>query len=217
MQSKTTQLNLLFDEWEQKVNDYNGKFVRDGIINEKFYLQAKFKILFITKEPNNPNQEAGDYCKWWAEALKYSFSNRIAEWSYGILNDFPDYDSIHTNSDSLSGAIKSIAFMNIKKSGGTGTSSYNMIMEHAKNNSDFIHRQIEIIVPNIIITGISWLDLRQMIFPNVKWEKSGHGIEIGRDKTAKIIDFYHPSSRTAPAAFYSLLRNVCLSEKFKSL
>ena len=74
MQNKTEQLNQLFDEWEQTVSEYKGKFVRDGIINEQFYETASPKILFIAKEPNNPKQDAGDFREWWKEEISHAFS-----------------------------------------------------------------------------------------------------------------------------------------------
>ena len=95
MQNKTEQLNQLFDEWEQTVSEYKGKFVRDGIINEQFYQIASPKILFIAKEPNDPEQTAWDFRELWKADISRTFSFRIAEWSYGILNSFPEYNPLH--------------------------------------------------------------------------------------------------------------------------
>jgi len=217
MQSKTDQLNQLFKNWELAVPEYQGKFVRDGIINEKLYLTASLKILFITKEPNNPEQKPGDFRDWWKDEIKYAFSYRIAEWSYGLLNNFPKYDEIWSNNDIALNAIQHIAFMNIKKSGGAGNSELNNMIEHIKQNISFIHRQIEIIEPEIIITGTSWNELRNTLFPNLGWLKSGYDIDIAKFKQSKVVDFYHPSSRTPPAASYSLLQNIVGSEAFKEL
>src|SRR5262249_7045932 len=96
-------------------------------------------------------------------------------------------------------------------------SDYNIMIEHMKMNFTFLHRQIEIIDPEVIITGTSWSELRDDLFPNVEWKPSGYSIKIGKFKNIKVIDYYHPSSRTAPAASYSLLENIINSDKFKSL
>lgn len=106
--------------------------------------------------------------------------------------------------------------MNIKKSGGKGTSEYNTMMDHATRNVGLINEQIEIISPDIIITGTSWSELRNCIFPCVEWQPSGYGIEIGKIRNSKIINFIILFSN-APAAAYSLLQNIIRSEKFKSL
>jgi hypothetical protein len=216
MQSKTDQLNQLFNEWELAVPEYNGKFVRDGIINEQFYETVSPKILFIMKEPNNPKQETWDFREWYREEIKYTFSYRLAEWSYGLLNNFPEYDEVWKENRTHD-AIQQIAFMNIKKSGGGGNAEYNRMIEHVQMNFDNLHRQIAIISPDIIITGTSWDELRDELFPNIDWIKSGYDILIGKHNKSKVIDFYHPSSRTAPAASYSLLQNIVSSDKFKSL
>ena len=217
MKNKTEQLNDLFKIWEQAVPEYQGKFVKDGIIDENLYDVASTKILFITKEPNNPKQEEGDFRDWWKYELVDAFSYRIAEWSYGLLNNFPQYDEIWATKGAALDAIHHIAFMNIKKSGGGGNSEYNRMMEHLKMNLKFLHQQIEIISPDIIITCTSWDELRNGLFPDVKWQHSGYRYKIGRHKAAKVIDFCHPSSRNVPAASYSLLQNIVSSDQFKQL
>lgn len=217
MTTKTEQLNQLFDEWEQTVSEYKDKFTRDGIIDEGLYTATTPKVLYITKEPNNPEQTAGDFRDWWKDEIVYTFSYRLAEWSYGLLNDFPQYDNIWTNKESAQKAIQSIALMNIKKSGGGGNAEYTRMIEHVKANFDFLHRQIKIISPDIIILGTSWNELRDRLFPNITWQKSRYICSIGRHESARVIDYYHPSSRTPPAASYSLLQNIVQSDNFKQL
>lgn len=217
MQNKTEQLNQLFEKWEMAVPEYKGKFVRDGIINEQLYKTASPKILFIMKEPNDPKQETWDFRDWWKDEIKYAFTYRIAEWSYGILNNFPEYDEIWSKKNAAQDAIQNIAFMNIKKSGGIGNSESKIMTQHLKINFEFLHKQIGIIDPEIIIIGLSWNELRDGLFPQIKWYDSGYDIKIGKFNNSKVIDFYHPSSRTGPAASYSLLQNIVTSDKFKSL
>ena len=217
MNTRTHKLNLLFEKFAKDVPEYKSRFTKDGIINEQLYNETTPKILFIGKEPNNPEGTIGDFREDWNLGVSYTFARRIAEWSYGIINSFPEFDTIVTQPGSLEKSLKQIAFMNIKKSGGKGTSEYNTMMDHATRNVGLINEQIEIISPDIIITGTSWSELRNCIFPCVEWQPSGYGIEIGKIRNSKIIDFYHPSSRNAPAAAYSLLQNIIRSEKFKSL
>jgi len=113
--------------------------------------------------------------------------------------------------------MQSIAFMNIKKSGGGGRSVYNQMMEHLKINLDFLHKEIDIISPEIIVLGTSWPELRDGLFSDVNWVSSGYDVVIGRHQKSKIIDFYHPSSRNAPAASYSLLQNIVNANQFIQL
>ncbi len=217
MSNRTELINSLFNNWENEIPEYKNKFVKDGILNEDLYNTAKHKILFITKEPNNPKQESGDFREWWKDELYYTFSYRIAEWSYGILNDFPEYDIIWKTNGLAHNAIQHISLMNIKKNGGGGNSEYLRMMEHAKMNYKFLQRQLEIISPEVIILGTSWKELRNEVLPNITWKDSGYGIDIGRYGESKVIDFYHPSSRNAPAATYCLLQKIIESKSYCNL
>lgn len=213
--NKTVQLNALFEQWKKDMSLETGGFVADGIIDEQLFSQANKKILFITKEPNKPNQEAGDFREWWQQRLEGGFSLRIAEWAHGLLNDFPVFDNI--NEEQRQQAIRSIAFMNLKKVGGGGTAVGSSIIEHVRNYRHYLLQEIDIIQPDIIITGISGKPLREELFGKLNWKASGYGIEIAQFKHAKLIDFYHPSSRNAPAAAYCLLERVVGGAAFKAL
>ena len=214
--SKTKQLNELFAKW--KAENYEGEqFLKDGIVNEDLYQLSKKKILFIAKESNDQTKKDWDYREWWNEVLKYSFSYRIAEWSYGILNDFPIYDKIWEQDGAAHNAIKHIAFMNVKKSGGFGSADYDEILEHIKNNIKFLHEQIDIIDPDLIILGVSYDEYINELFLDLEWKKSGYGIDVARYNNAKIIRFHHPSARIPAAASYSLLGNVINSEVYQKL
>ena len=126
MNSKTELLDSLFNEWERSKPEYQGKFVKDGIIDETLFTKAQPKIHFIAKEPNNPKQEPGDYRDDWKHiaSTAYILAYRIAEWSYGLLNNFPPFDNIWKDKGYfVFDSIQSIAFMNIRKSGGSGGAS----------------------------------------------------------------------------------------------
>lgn len=215
---KNIQLDKLFIDWNKQY-EKSENFVKDGIINEELFDEARIKILFITKEPNDPKKEGTDFREWWNKEVYYGFSYRISEWAYGILNNFPKYDSIWPkNDDSIAKkAIQSIAFMNVKKSGGTGSSDKNTINKYIERDKEFIDRQIEIIDPEVIIIGMSWASTVDLLFPDLKWTKSGYAINLARFKKSKVIDFYHPSARNGVAASYSLLQNVIRSRTFKNL
>ena len=222
MNSKNQQLNTLFDNWSENYGA-SENFVKDGIIDEERFQNATHKILFITKEPNDPKNEATDYREWWNEELYYSFSYRIAEWAYGILNDFPVYDEIWPkvngkyNGEKAMEAIQSIAFMNVKKSGGKGSSEEKTINRYIKRDYEFIHEQISVIDPEIIVISMSKDSTVNLLFPEMDWKESGYGTGIGRYENSKVIDFYHPSARSGVAAPYCLLQNIVQSKVFRDL
>ncbi len=223
--SKSDKLNQLFEKW-QKVNPaYEENFRYDGIINEDCYEKAKHKILFICKEPNGKNHEGhiGDFRKEWnEEGAQYPFSYRIAEWSYGILNNFPYLDNIYNSENweiPYKNALRSIAFMNLKKSAGKGTSEYSTMIKVLENREEkkYILDEIKIIDPEIIILGLTWKELSIELINDIEWTNSGYQILIGKWGKRKVINFYHPSSRNAPSAAYSLLQNIVRSKEFINL
>ena len=132
--TKTERLNALFTEWknEQKPEEAE-RMCLDGIVCEERYDNTNPKILFITKEPNNPDlEEPGfDFREWWCnDEVKFVFSIRLCEWAYGIWNEFPpleQYDAQAKRSNIQSDTIRSIAFMNLKKVGGGGAADSGVI------------------------------------------------------------------------------------------
>jgi len=170
------------------------------------------------KEPNNPHKDTGDYRNWWKETIKYIFSIRIGEWSYGILNEFPEYTTFYKSRELKHSAILQIAFMNVKKVGGKGTSNLNTILQYVQKNLYLIKKEIKIIDPQIVILGLSFSGkLRDMIFSEAKW-KYGKGIRFTRFENMRIIDFYHPSARNKTSEeLYYLLRDIIQSEEFNNL
>lgn len=210
-------INQLLAEWKNRYEDTTS-FCSDGLIDEANYRIASKKILFLQKEPNiKEGGDGWDFRVWWNEKIKYTFTTRITEWAFGLLNDFPQYDEIWKDYENAHNALKSVAFMDLKKTGGSGTASYSVMKMYVDRDLDLIYRQIDLIDPEIIITGTSWRELRNSLFPETDWKESGYDIAIGLHRKAKVIDFYHPSARNAPAAAYSLLQNVIQGEAYKKL
>lgn len=224
--NKSKQLEKLLKRWQSTHSSYTNDFRCDGITNEREYERSKPRILFICKEPNRKNHRGkidGDFCKEWNDdGAEYPFAYRIAEWSYGILNDFPEFDKIYSLQDGewepiYKKSLQSISFMNLKKSSGKGAAQYSQMSGSVKKEKKLIYEQIRIIAPEVIILGLSWKDLTDELFDKVEWKESGFQILVGKWNETKLIDFYHPSSRTPPSASYSLLQNVVRSKVFQRL
>lgn len=222
MMTKAKQLERLFAQWKKEVPLFRTEhFYTDGIIDEKTFEQnpAGKKVLFIAKEPNAGKwDQAGTRSfldEWNREPPpSYPFAQRLSEWAYGIIHDFPPYESIE---EKLS-YLKRIAFMNVKKSGGGAFTDNKEMYRVVKPQCVFILREVDIIQPDIIVAGISFAEsLIEDIFGKVEFISSGYNVQIGRYKNAKVINFYHPSGRNVPAAMYCLLQQVVQSEAFRGL
>jgi len=218
--TKTDKLNKLFDKWVKEIPEYAGKFIKDGIISESLYNEARKKILFIMKEPDDPEQTEWTFQDLWEDGVRHRFSFRLADWAYGIFHDFPDYNKVTSIKENRDNAIKSIALINIKKTGGTNSSDKEEIFNHCERNHKFILKEIEIIDPEIIILGTGSWKIRESMFKNVEWEELKefkHDILLGKWGQTLIVDFIHPSARFKSVYMYDLLRHVFSSKEFQYL
>ena len=218
--TKTQHLQKLFSKWKNEVDLFQSEaFFEDGIINEELYEENEpgKKLLFIAKEPNEKDKKGGGSFteEWNVEAPPtYNFAQRLSEWAYGIINDFPPYESIENKLSYL----RRIAFMNVKKSGGGGFTDNKEMYRIVKPQCPFILKEINIIEPDIIVACLSFAEgLMEDIFGKVQFINSGYNVKIGRYNNSRIINFYHPSSRNVPVAMYSLLQNVVRSEAFQKI
>lgn len=228
---RTQALDDHFAKWRQQTRNAIKTFHADGIIHEPTYAKAKVKLCYLMKEPNNPPKDdfgaKFDFREWWRDQpIKGTFTARIAEWSYGILNDFPTYDAIWTMDEgrAVQEVRKSIALVNVKKTGGAGSTKFDTYMR-ALGASDkqqailaeLVREELRIIAPDVIIMGLTWEPLRKLLFPDVQWQPTGYTVEVGQWEGRTLIDFYHPSARNAPAAAYCLLEKVMESAAFLGL
>jgi len=215
--TKTEQLNLLFQRWQQECPEYQGKFHKDGIVNEETYLGQNPKVLFIAKEPNNPDQGEFDFREWWAEEVKYGFAHRVCEWAFGFSGGFPPLENLSNSNEERIQVMRRIAFMNLKKTGGSSYADSDLIMGVVERERQFLQAEISVINPDVIIGGIGNPDIWNLLFPGMKLVRSGFDIWVGRHNSFRIIDFYHPSYQVPRAMSYCLLASVYSSEVFKKL
>ncbi len=211
--NKTDELNVLFSEWKKERPEESERMHPDGIICEETYNKTKPKILFIMKEPNNPEWETWDVREYWAKGeIDYLFSWRLSRWANGILNGFP---SLPVSDDECRKSIQSIAFMNLKKTGGGRSSDYDEILKATEDNQKFLQRQVSIISPDVIVGGIGFDGrLWSLLFPDISFQQSGifppwdkdYDMRIALHEGIQVIDFYHPSyTRHSEEDFYCLL------------
>lgn len=211
--NRTELLDQLFNEW-QSYPSHEVSFLRDGIIDEeKFHPR---RVLFLCKEPNQSKSVAdverqgfGDYRTWWKQPLWGAFSYNLSTWAHGVLNDFVPYDQIPADS---SNALHSIAFMNLKKSGGIGDADMKELLIYTKTHKEFIEREIKIIEPSLIIASIDCRTFDGVLFDAVKRRPSGHGIDVYEWLGIPVIDFYHPTLRGGVCLTYALLKLVVGSD-----
>ena len=82
--------------------------------------------------------------------------HHVAEWTYAICNTtsktIAKYEPKKINKNKHQ-PIKSIAVVNVKKSGGQSVSEWEDLVNYVQKDKDYIKEEIEIIGPKIIVCG----------------------------------------------------------------
>jgi len=213
---KISPADLHLDNWKLQLVKAAKGFVKDGILNPELYSKAAIKVCFLCKDANLTDSTDDHDCRIWLKDGAFTtFYYRLQEWAGGIQDDFPPIEEL--SEEAKHDAFMSSAIVNVKKTGGKGVAVYEDILHHAVTYKKLLHEQLSHIKPDMIILGLSYKEIREAVFPNVKWKSSGYHCDVALWKGIRLIDFYHPSSRNAPAASYSLLQNVINSNAFKTL
>jgi hypothetical protein len=212
--TKNEEIDQLLMEWKTDLNT-TSRFIEDGIIDENLYSTAGLKILFIAKEPNSRNHKdeiAWDFRKWWREPhLKYSFSQTLNLWAFGLLNNFPQIIDEKRNS------LSQVAFINVKKTCGGAETNRKQMNSAIDLNSDLVRRQINIIAPDVIVTCFSADHGLTSKLLGIELSDCLYGIKVGKFKNSKVVSFYHPSMRAPGEMSYVLLKEIINSGEFKKL
>lgn len=207
------QLDKIFLEIIERykgIPNSNGLPIKDGLINESVFENQANKILFVCKEHNTLDLDySGSHLDariWMSESVNYNFSNRIAEWSFGILKNFPPFEESQNEATKLQ-YLNSVAFLNLKKYSGTSVTNNKVIGEYIHASKDLLKKQIDVINPDIIIFCTDWVGFIEWIL-EIKMSEKIHGVEYGLYGMAKVINFGHPSSRGPKESLYYWLKEV---------
>ena len=210
------QLEELFQEW-QKSRNYSG-FFKDGIMGEQNWKDKEIKIMFLLKENYSDGWRINDKIDIRRGTNKKFFPN-LARWKYLVDNikickKVLNYPTDKELEDFQKGwDMYDVAYVNVKKSIGKSTSDDKEIQKFAKEDKDFLTREIDIINPNIVICGKTFRSYRCIYNENEKIVKITD--KIYKHKNRIIIDFYHPGwwqCKGGQEALYNKLKNIVNKE-----
>jgi len=213
LQDRVDEINKLIEEKIKSKDNPNIFPITDGIIDINKYYNAKYKILWILKEPYDGFDDDGmpsggdwDLCDVIRKKQtiydfiggRRTFKPMIYT-SWSILNDFClwDYmDNVEDNPTMLE-AFKSIAYINIKKLPGYTSSSSSVIKNAYQLYKDILLKQIDYYNPDIVIGG-STLDyfFNDLGFKGEEMQKHESVYYIVKDNKI-FIKAYHPSQRSS--------------------
>ncbi|MCX6227092.1 MAG: hypothetical protein NTV01_20475 [Bacteroidia bacterium] len=201
--------------------------IYDGIINLSQYIDAKYKILWILKEPYDEREGGrafgGD---WYLTELLNNI--KIAEFkgairtykpmiltSYSILNGFCPFDEITWIDSTVSDTLKSICYFNVKKLPGLTTSNPSVIKRAYNDNRDILLKQIQYYEPDIVIGGYTLnLFLHDLgIEPEQKIINCPGSFPHYIKGNKLYIDAYHPASRVVAKSYCENIIQIVQSVK----
>jgi hypothetical protein len=206
------ELENLYSKWRNP----NVHFVDGGVIDQHMYESSEVKVLMLLKEVNDAEQKENwslvDLIKAQIEKKKFlPIWQRVGEWSFGLEQGFPYYEKIYEymGEENIAEGLSSIATTNLKKSGGTGESDYEVIKNHAITNKDLWTREIEIIQPDVVVCGGTFPIVQEIL--KFDCQKCRSGGYYGKALNATFIGFCHPQYRVSPKILYSYFKETMQS------
>jgi len=225
--SRRSELRNLLAKWRRRKEPGDRNFVEDGIVDEAGWDSARVKLLFITKEPNDLRRGVRwSLTKFCARGgvqrgeKNYSPSwDLMARWVYGILSkDWPSWKEIeklkHKFKDPKGRKpwLRQIAVINLKKSGGGGSTPQGSLGERAQKHAQLLRRQISIIGPEVVICCGTGPEVFGKVyakdeFSPERWDATSNGVQFTRHSEGGwfLFDYCHPQARWPHHFMYTML------------
>jgi len=189
-------LNDLFGRWQKEID---GKFVRDGIIDENNYKN----VIWLLRETNGFSGNLSELIN----SCIYDKSNHENYWKtprthfkqsiavFALLN--PGLTNSKIKKHKIDG-LKYSAVVNIKKISGGKTSNIDAIYKHLVRYFPYLKEEIEILEPKVVIVGgmKGKKRIRKKLidgFHLKKLESFKVGTIYKSESGAIFLEVYHPS------------------------
>ena len=206
--------------WDTYI-DENGKAdpIIDGIVDLEKYQKTEPKILWILKEPYDDEEDGLASGGGWHFSrdflAKDDFYKRMGRsrntWhpilyvSYGIVNDFINYNDMAYLRDNLTmvEVIKQIAVINVKKLPGfTRTYDFGPIWSSYNKHKQLLHKQLDQYNPDIVIGGSTMHLFYEEIGINQKDIIKSGSIDYAVKGKKLYISAYHPGQTQVTRDIY---------------
>jgi len=206
---------LLFSEWRATKEITHENFVADGVVHPETYIKTTPRLLFLAREAHWEDEGMHhDMRKYLAEGVNWRSWQVIARWTRAITTteDVPweDVDDEAMEQNFKRDEFRKVAFVNIKKQGGSSSVNWNKLIAYTKACAHFVRRQIELYNPNVIIcNGTIWL-LERFILPHTirdsrRWSDNDVVWFPLRDRPCVVIETPHFTARKAHREMYERL------------
>ena len=212
LQDKAEEIDKFIED--KILSDVPGVYaIMDGIMDYEKYLNANYKILWILKEPYDDFDVDGkplgggwhlrDAIIPKQSFIEFTGGRRTFEpmiyTTWGILNNFCLWENMKdvNNDPTMLNALKSIAYINVKKLPGYTTSNPAEIEDVYQLHKEILLKQINCYNPDVIICGSTLsLFMKDLSITNAEILENGSANYIIKHNMI-IIDAYHPAQCTS--------------------
>ena len=196
----------LLNAWKEKISSSKCPFDRDGIISPEDWEKSEVKVLVVLKETNHP-KDARDKSTNVVEEIRKALNNpdsgwwrknvlrRVGRWAFGLTAYSGEVPSFEKARSCGKNSIRSIAYMNMKKSPGGAKTNKMKFDAHVQEYAPYIRRQIELIKPDIVVLGGTFYPVRDHVFPELERVCE----RIHRFNGIVFINAFHPAQRKISA------------------
>lgn len=195
-------LDKLMDAWAEAFPE-GWHFNHDGVISKENWDSSGTKVLFVLKETNKAKQNvvtaihrAIEVKKsgWWRGKVL----RRVGRWAYGLQNYDGVVPPLKDAKLNEKNAIKSIAYINIRKTSGGVRTNKKPFDAHASEFAPFIRKQVELIKPDVVVLCGTYNQVKRYVFPELK--KVSERVHVNEDVV--FINAFHPAARKTSAMLY---------------
>lgn len=195
-------LDKLMEAWEE-VFPEGWHFNHDGVISKENWDSSGKKVLFVLKETNKAKQNVVNAIHraievkksgWWRGKVL----RRVGRWAYGLQNYDGVVPPLKEAKLNEKNALKSIAYINIKKTSGGARTNQKTFDAHASEYAPFVRRQIELIKPDIVVLCGTYNQVKRYVFPEIKKVSERVHVNDG----VVFINAFHPAARKKSAMLY---------------
>ena len=183
--------------------------ITDGVVDEVRYLACDPKMLWLLKEPWEPDIEVEGGGDW--SMTKTHIPNIVQKrtigdrglyanmaWvTYAVLNGYPTWQGLPwvSQNSTVGESLFNIAYLNVNKYPGQKVSYPPLLKQFYKRNRDILLRQIKTIAPDIIIGGGTlWLFLEDLGLTPTEFTPF-KSVRTCYKNERLYVDAYHPAQR----------------------
>jgi len=189
---------LLLNEWSRRPRHIGRAFIKDGIIDKPRWSGTTEKVLLLLKEAYGGNGESWDLREHIRTYGVTGTWKKAAWWCYAAHHAMrgvalPPFDDGDATRAAAEECFLSSAIVNVKKSDGKNPSDDEDVASYVRSDGDLICRQVELINPDIVISGNVWWCCKEL------WPEANRVYDLALLVGRRIfIDYWHFANHQFP-------------------